>query len=222
MAAKGNAIHYLNESFLNVSFRCIVVSTLNEAEMYAKNGFDDILYGYPLQSHHMSRNFELARNLEAYHLMINSKQSAEVLLSHDPPSGKKWSVYLKIDVGYHRAGIPCGNKEEILSIAKLLLTQKPGRIELQGLYAHCGNSYSGTTHDQVKNARDESILKLDEVAQLLKNHGISIRHQGIGSTPSCSQDVSKDASFDALTEIHPGNYVFYDLQQLQVSFNIQF
>ena len=35
------------------NFRGLVVSTLEEAELYAKNGFDDVLYGCPLLDHHM-------------------------------------------------------------------------------------------------------------------------------------------------------------------------
>ena len=68
-------------------FSCIVVSTLTEAEMYANNGFDDILYGYPLLEQHMSRNFELTRNLQQYHVMVNSLQSVQTLLKYDPPKG---------------------------------------------------------------------------------------------------------------------------------------
>ena len=38
---------------------------------------------------------------------------------------------------------------------------------------------------------------------------------GIGSTPSCSQPISASSNGNEhLTEIHPGNYAFYDLQQL--------
>lgn len=182
--------------------------------MYADHGFDDILYGYPLQNHHMDRNFKLASQLDSYHVMLNNLESVQTLMAHEPPKEKKWSVYLKIDVGYHRAGVPHTDKEKILTIAKALFTQKGSKkIDFQGLYAHCGNSYGGKNDEEVKNARDESILKLDGVAQTLKQHGIPVKHQGIGSTPSCSQQVSVDASFDALTEIHPGNYVFMDLQQ---------
>lgn len=39
----------------SVLLRCLVVSTLTEAEMYAEAGFDDILYGYPLLPGHMDR-----------------------------------------------------------------------------------------------------------------------------------------------------------------------
>jgi D-serine deaminase-like pyridoxal phosphate-dependent protein len=52
---------------------------------------------------------------------------------------------------------------------------------------------------------------------MLRNQGIQVNHQGIGSTPSCSQNVSSNASYDTLTEIHPGNYVFYDQMQKIVS-----
>ena len=70
-----------------------MVSTLIEAEMYADAGFDDILYGYPLLAVDMKRNFKLAEKLENYHVMINNKEGAETLMSHKPPSGKKWYQY---------------------------------------------------------------------------------------------------------------------------------
>ena len=71
-------------------FRCIVVSTLTEAEMYAEAGFDDILYGYPLLPGHMPRNYQLCQNLDAYHLMINNVEGALTLANTAPPNGKKW------------------------------------------------------------------------------------------------------------------------------------
>ena len=71
-------------------FRCIVVSTLTEAEMYAEAGFDDILYGYPLLPGHMPRNYQLCQNLDAYHLMINNVEGATTLANTAPPNGKKW------------------------------------------------------------------------------------------------------------------------------------
>lgn len=36
--------------------KCLIVSTLNEDELYANAGFEDILYGYPLLKSHMKRN----------------------------------------------------------------------------------------------------------------------------------------------------------------------
>ena len=89
------------------------------------------------------------------------------------------------------------------------------------MYAHCGNSYAGTNESEVKSARDSAISKLNSVAKRLEIElGMQVKHQGIGSTPSCSQSVD-GMDFEQLTEIHPGNYVFYDLQQEKVSFGMK-
>ena len=89
------------------------------------------------------------------------------------------SVYLKIDVGYHRAGIPNENSNQILEVAEIL-AEHSSAIEFQGLYAHCGNSYQASNDDEVKQARDEAISKLDKVAQMLQDsgHRLLVKHQG--------------------------------------------
>ena len=48
------------------------------------------MYGYPLMEHHMERNFELAKALDEYHVMLANDYSVDVLLKWDPPAGKKW------------------------------------------------------------------------------------------------------------------------------------
>ena len=35
----------------------------------------------------MARNFELTRNLQNYHVMVNSLQSVATLINHEPPAG---------------------------------------------------------------------------------------------------------------------------------------
>lgn len=47
----------------------------------------------------------------------------------------------------------------------------------------------------------------------LRSAGVSVRHVGTGSTPCCSHQGD---SWSELTEMHPGNYVFYDNQQRMV------
>ena len=62
--------------------------------------------------------------------------------------------------------------------------------------------------------RDETIEILNDLASKLKDLGVEVRNWGIGSTPSCSHEGDE---MKRLTEIHPGNYVFYDLQQQMVT-----
>ncbi|XP_009886980.1 PREDICTED: uncharacterized protein LOC104289691 [Charadrius vociferus] len=48
---------------------------------------------------------------------------------------------------------------------------------------------------------------------MLRQAGVPCPQASIGSTPSCSHPVPEMAQ---LTELHPGNYLFYDLQQTQL------
>ena len=56
----------------------------------------------------------------------------------------------------------------------------------------------------------EAILSL---VTRLESEGLECETWGIGSTPSCSSD---SAMFSSMTEIHPGNYVMYDGQQVDL------
>ena len=188
--------------------KCLVTSTLNECEMYADAGFDDILYGYPLLQSHMKRNYALTERLSQYHVMVVNFEGVEILTKIPPPLNKKWSVFLKIDCGYPRAGIPADD-ENCVHIAKALC-QHSDKIIFQGLYAHCGTSYAAKSVNGVISARDGAIETLSKLATKLRSSGIPVDNVGTGSTPSFSHDRTEVSQ---LTEIHPGNYVFYDLQQ---------
>ena len=121
----------IRNSTIDKNSRGLVVSTLEEAEFYAKHGFDDILYGYPLLEHHMERNYSLTELLHSYHVMINNFDSVCLLTKYEPPCGKKWSVYLSINAGDPREGVPSENSEQILQIGKFLLENNQ-KIEFQG------------------------------------------------------------------------------------------
>nr|XP_021156373.1 uncharacterized protein LOC102098018 [Columba livia] len=50
-------------------------------------------------------------------------------------------------------------------------------------------------------------------SQGLRRAGVPCPQASMGSTPSCSHPVPE---MSQLTELHPGNYLFYDLQQTQL------
>ena len=66
--------------------------------MYADAGFDDILYGFPFIPPHLERVTELTSRLEMFHVMVTSEDMCQYLTSHQPPEGKTWSVFLKVDI----------------------------------------------------------------------------------------------------------------------------
>ncbi|KAL3854648.1 hypothetical protein ACJMK2_013909 [Sinanodonta woodiana] len=192
--------------------RKISVSTLAEAEFYADNGFDDILFAHPFITQRLDRCVALANRLEAFHVMIDSSYAIESLTQNPLSSGKKWSVLLEVDCGYGRSGVPW-NDDEAVKLVKMAASSSS--IIFQGLYTHCGDSYTSCTQDDVKlqQVQDTTTKRLLDLKDRIRREGIECKTVGCGSTPSCSKP-RKDMS--ALTEFHPGNYIFYDVMQMTI------
>uniref|UniRef100_A0A672MGX4 D-threo-3-hydroxyaspartate dehydratase-like n=1 Tax=Sinocyclocheilus grahami TaxID=75366 RepID=A0A672MGX4_SINGR len=143
------------------SRRCIVVSTLAEASFDADNGYDDILYAYPL--------------LSLFHAVVDNRLALQELKKRPLKQGK--------------------------------ISDTSG-VELTGMYAHCGNTYASQGEEQIKAVARETTMITLQFMEKLKAAGIQGTKSSIGSTPSCSHPVPDMAM---LSEVHPGNYIFYGL-----------
>jgi D-serine deaminase-like pyridoxal phosphate-dependent protein len=117
---------------------------------------------------------------------------------------------LKIDVGTHRTGFSPDEKEEIEKTFDIIDNQS--LITFKGFLAHAGHTYNARSHAEIEQIYHQSI----SILQLLKNEYLN-RYPNIeisvGDTPSCS--VMND--FSGVNEIRPGNFVFYDLMQANIS-----
>lgn len=186
----------------------LVTSTLQEAEFYADNGFDDILFGSPFIPHHMPRAAQLTRRLEKFHMMVDSRVAVDYLVANTPPPGKTWSAFLAVNCGNNREGVWWESSEgEELAC----LMDKSPSVTFAGVYVHCGNSYAASQPRHVEQVREETIERLLHLVGRIKTRGVACPAVGIGSTPTCSHP---SPSMRQLTELHPGNYIFYDVQQM--------
>ncbi len=79
------------------SRRCIVVSTLAEASFYADNGYDDILYAYPLPFDKVERCAELSEKLSLFHVVVDNRLALQELKRRPLKQGKVWKVWMKLD-----------------------------------------------------------------------------------------------------------------------------
>ncbi|RUS17116.1 putative serine dehydratase domain-containing protein [Endogone sp. FLAS-F59071] len=96
----------------------------------------------------------------------------------------------------------------------------------QGLYTHSGQSYASTSPlESLEYLHQERDLALSFRETLLAS-GIPVPHISIGATPSATaaayeigagEDLSESAKsrWEGVTEIHAGNYIFMDRQQIQ-------
>ncbi|NXY83803.1 DSD1 dehydratase, partial [Alcedo cyanopectus] len=121
--------------------RGIVVSTLAEARFFARGGFEDILYAYPLPGGRLRDCLALAQQLQSFQVLLDNPQALALLQQHPLPAGKRWLVWLKLDCGNSRAGVR-PTDPGALALARAIAEEAPEKVALVGVYAHCGDTYS--------------------------------------------------------------------------------
>lgn len=194
----------------------IVVSTLAEAEFFADAGFQDILYAVPLAAARLDRVRALHARIPRFHVLLDHEITlaavqAAFTADADADDGtvRPLRVFLKVDCGYHRAGVDPSDPASI-DLARRIATG-PGTT-LVGVYAHSGHAYNcaGGSASATEVARAEAATTAG-FAAALRAAGLSVPVVSVGSTPA---SVHFDATMaDGVTEVHPGNYVFFDRQQ---------
>ena len=115
-------------------------------------------------------------------------------------------VFLKIDVGYNRAGLKVEEKQKIISIIEFCKTSN--RVSFLGFLAHFGDSYKSRNKTEIKNIFRKSIERIKVLSDDFPDYQISI-----GDTPT-SSTIKKYPHF--INEIRPGNFIFYDLAQYKI------
>jgi D-serine deaminase-like pyridoxal phosphate-dependent protein len=179
----------------------LTVSTLAEAEFYADAGFRDITYAVPIAPDKLERAAALGRRIDRLHILIDSAEALRGIEEHGGP----FHVWLKVDCGYHRAGVDPSSWDSVqLATA---IAQSPAAT-LEGLLTHAGHSYHARNVDEIRRLAADERGAVTKFRSLLPEELQNIV-RSIGSTPTT-------AVVDAFTdcdEVRPGNYVFYDAFQ---------
>ncbi len=180
----------------------ITVSTLYEAAVFASHGFSDQTWAFPLNP---SRMGELAELCETIRLgvLVDSLGAAEWLIDR----GIRAPVWIKVDCGYHRAGVdPDGALAEEIALA----LQAAAELEFAGLLSHSGQAYDAGSPAEIGAIAEHERTVMCTLAGRLRDAGIAVSGVSVGSTPAMSQV----RELVGVTEIRPGNYAFYDRDQV--------
>ncbi len=180
----------------------ITVSTLAEGEFFANAGFRDITYAVPIAPEKLERAAALARRIERLNLLIDSEPALRAL----EKQGSEFDVFLKVDCGYHRAGVDPVDPQSMVLAAEI--ARSPA-VRFRGLLAHAGHSYHARNAGEIRAIAREETDCLTRFRTLLSTVGIGDLLRSVGSTPTASV-VER---FDDVDEVRPGNYVFYDAFQ---------
>ncbi|HUP62058.1 MAG TPA: alanine racemase [Thermoanaerobaculia bacterium] len=189
----------------------ITVSTLAEAEHFAADGYRDITYAVPLAptKEKLDRVAALASRVERIAILIDSEPALHALQQYSASHGTIFDVFLKVDCGYHRAGVDPGNPD---SVRLALGIARSEAVRMQGLLTHAGHSYNARDVEEIRRVAAEESGCLSRFRALLASEGLSDTMRSIGSTPT----LSVVERFDDCDEVRPGNYVFYDAFQAAI------
>jgi D-serine deaminase-like pyridoxal phosphate-dependent protein len=190
-------------------FGGITVSTLAEARAFAAAGFRDITYAVPLPLDRLSDCIDLHRRLDAFHILVDHPHTLSALESQAVPPWLTFSVYMKVDSGLHRAGLnPLS--EEAMTLASAL--DSSPHVVFRGLLTHAGQSYECKSFDEMRTVAKEERDAVVILARRLRDARIEVTDVSVGSTPTMA--AADDLA--GVTEVRPGNYMFYDAHQMAI------
>ena len=189
----------------------ITASKVDEALVFINNGISSVTVAYPLVV-----ASKLDRLIAAAHahdvdlrLIVDSPAGVNAIGTTAEKHQKQISIFLKIDVGLHR----CGLTEDDPGLVELVqkIVQEPA-LNFVGLLSHAGHTYGVEDMDAARKIAQEECEILMRVQKKLESVGIEVSEVSVGSTPGT---LASD-SYDGITEIRPGNYVFMDRMPLRL------
>jgi len=187
----------------------ITVSTLAEAHAFAKAGFRDLTYAVPIAPSRLEEACELAASVERLHLLVDHERTFAEMTECAGAKGVELSVFLKVDCGYHRAGV---DPENDASVRLALALEASPHIVFSGILTHAGHSYHGRSPAEVAEVAEQERSVMVRFKDKLAQAGAPPPEVSVGSTPT----MCRAASLEGVTEARPGNYVFFDRFQTAI------
>ena len=188
-------------------FGGITVSTLAEARYFAAAGIRDITYAVGMVPAKLPQAAAIQRqgNIRLA-LVTDDAAAARDLAAAAADLSETFDVLIEIDCGAHRAGV-APEAEALVEIGGVL--DQADHLRLAGVLTHAGHSYHCASTAEVKEIAEAERAAAVQAAERLRSAGLPCETVSIGSTPTA---VHAD-SFDGVTEIRPGVYMFFDLDQ---------
>jgi len=183
----------------------ITVSTLAEAEYFAREGFRDILYAVGIVPAKLDRAAALRRAGIDLTLVTDDPDIAGAISAHARATGADHRVLVEVDCGEHRGGM-AAESDALIAVGRAL------GARCVGVMTHAGHSYSCRSIAEVEAVAEAERVAAVTAAARLRQIGLSTPVISVGSTPTALHA----RNLAGVTETRPGVYMFQDLFQVQI------
>ncbi len=195
----------IGEWFREFGVTGITVSSVRMAEYFALHGWKNITIAFPVNVLEIDHINKLAEKINL-NLLIENKESLTILDKFIKyPTG----IYIEIDNGHNRTGIPTHKTNLIDNL--LLIIKGNKLLDFKGFLSHSGHTYLANSRHDIFNRHFDALLKMRALKTRYKNDWPNLK-LSLGDTPA----ASICENFDGIDELRPGNFIFYDLMQFRL------
>jgi D-serine deaminase-like pyridoxal phosphate-dependent protein len=183
----------------------VCCAKVGEAEVFVAAGIANIRLPYPVSPSNAGRILALA-DRAAISIIVDHLDVARGWSDAMTRAGRTLDVLIKVDVGFHRCGIdPDEHALEFIQRVAAL----PG-LRLRGLLSHAGHGYHASSDDELRGVAHREAEILTSLRDRAVKAGIPLQELSVGATPT----LRFSAAERGLTELRPGNYVYFDRTQV--------
>lgn len=174
------------------------VSSVQMAKYFAAHGWDDLCIAFPFNPAEAEDLSTLSAQTTLSIVVTNEEQlDAIEQLVHKP------ALWVKINTGTNRTGIPFSHEEEVVGLFNKAVNLG---LKVKGLLAHSGHTYHQRSVQKVEVVHTKAMNGLRKLKSLLETK-FGTMQLSYGDTPACT--LADD--FEDVDEVRPGNFIFYDL-----------
>ncbi len=178
--------------------RGMTVSTLAEAEYFARHGVHDMLYAVGITPRKLGRVAALNAAGADCTVITDDPDTAAAIAAHPGPL----RALIEVDCGEHRGGMAATD-------ARLLAVAARLGPRLAGVMTHAGHSYAGRSDDEMADIAERERAAIVGAASRLHADGHPSGIVSMGSSPT----LRHARQLDGVTEVRAGVTMFGDLFQ---------
>jgi len=180
----------------------ITVAKPAEAGLLAAAGFTDLFIANQVTQ---SRKFDRLVTLNKQTKLsvgIDHPEQVRLLQTVFAAGQERLQVLVEIDSGLERCGVRPGKR--LIELVQQI--KSAPALVFRGIFTHAGQAYGAQSGEEIKKTGEHEAQIMHQSVRLLEKHGFEVEIVSVGSTPT----VPFSAAHPCVTEIRPGNYVFYD------------
>ena len=189
-------------------FGGITVSTVAEAAYFAAHQYRDLIYAVGIAPQKIPALAAIQRKHDATISLIADTVSAVTAAAEIAAKEQStFPVLVEIDTGGSRGGVaPDG--PELIAVAEAIA--RSNSLKLAGVLTHAGHSYHARNIDEIRRIAEQERSGTVQAAERITAAGSPCETVSVASTPT----MVYAKRLDGVTEIRPGVYTFFDLDQV--------